>query len=170
MTDSPPESTSPAEPPPESPLPPHRWWHHWKALLTIGLATPLVLYGLFTAVTLTWSYSQGQRAGYLQKFSRKGWACKTGEGGRAMTPGPGVAPTRGGSAPCAGEIQGRRRGGGPPAQSPPGTAGAPVLPGAPRHPVSLFRRYQLLRGQRADRPIGGSRDFSAGRGGEDGRG
>src|ERR1041385_467540 len=93
MTDSPPESTSPAGPPPKSPLPPHRWWHHWKALLTIGLATPLVLYGLFTAVTLTWSYSQGQRAGYLQKFSRKGWVCKTWEGELAMTTMPGVAPT-----------------------------------------------------------------------------
>ena len=93
MTDSPPESAPPAEP--EAPPPPqrNRWWHHWKAMLTIAVATPLVLYGLFTAVTLTWSYSQGQRAGYLQKLSKKGWLCKTWEGELAMTTVPGVAPT-----------------------------------------------------------------------------
>ena len=37
--------------------------------------------------------SDGERAGYLQKFSRKGWICKTYEGELAMTTMPGVAPT-----------------------------------------------------------------------------
>ena len=36
--------------------------------------------------------SDGERAGYLQKFSRKGWVCKTHEGELAMTTVPGVAP------------------------------------------------------------------------------
>ncbi len=34
----------------------------------------------FTWVTLHWAYSEGERAGFLQKFSRKGWICKTYEG------------------------------------------------------------------------------------------
>ena len=39
-----------------------------------------------------WSYSDGNRAGYIQKFSHKGWLCKTHEGELAMTTVPGVAP------------------------------------------------------------------------------
>ena len=39
------------------------------------------------------SYSDGDRVGYLQKLSRKGWLCKTFEGELAMTTVPGVAPT-----------------------------------------------------------------------------
>jgi hypothetical protein len=34
----------------------------------------------FTWLTLHWSYSDGERAGLLQKFSRRGWICKTYEG------------------------------------------------------------------------------------------
>jgi hypothetical protein len=34
----------------------------------------------FTWLTLHWSYSEGERAGFVQKFSRKGWICKTWEG------------------------------------------------------------------------------------------
>ena len=36
--------------------------------------------------------SDGSRAGYIQKFSHKGWICKTYEGELAMTTVPGVAP------------------------------------------------------------------------------
>ena len=46
----------------------------------------------YLAFVLNWSYSDGERAGYLQKFSRKGWICKTYEGELAMTTVPGVAP------------------------------------------------------------------------------
>ncbi len=80
-----------AAPPP--PPPPRRWWHRWKLILFLVLLTPVVLFALFTAGTLTWSYSEGQRAGYLQKLSKKGWLCKTWEGELAMTTVPGVAPT-----------------------------------------------------------------------------
>ena len=38
------------------------------------------------------NYSDGDRTGYLQKLSRKGWICKTYEGELAMTTVPGVAP------------------------------------------------------------------------------
>ena len=38
-----------------------------------------------------WSYSSGERAGWVQKFSRKGWICKTWEGEMAMVSMPGSA-------------------------------------------------------------------------------
>lgn len=40
---------------------------------------------------LNWSYSTGERAGWVQKFSRKGWICKTWEGELAMVSMPGAA-------------------------------------------------------------------------------
>jgi len=48
--------------------------------------------GLWTAFTLSWSYSEGDRAGVLQKFSKKGWLCKTYEGELALYIVGGVAP------------------------------------------------------------------------------
>ena len=44
----------------------------------------------FTWVTLHWAYSDGERAGYVQKLSRKGWLCKTWEGEMAMVTMPGT--------------------------------------------------------------------------------
>jgi hypothetical protein len=93
MTDPSSDSEPVAEDTPPPPPPRRRWWHRWKLILVIVLLTPVVLAALFTVVTLTWSYANGQRAGYLQKFSRKGWFCKTWEGELAMTTVPGVAPT-----------------------------------------------------------------------------
>jgi hypothetical protein len=40
---------------------------------------------------LTWNYSTGERAGWIQKFSQKGWLCKTWEGEMAMVTMPGTA-------------------------------------------------------------------------------
>jgi hypothetical protein len=40
---------------------------------------------------LGWNYSTGERAGWVQKFSRKGWVCKTWEGELAMVSMPGAA-------------------------------------------------------------------------------
>ncbi len=45
-------------------------------------------------LALSWSYSEGERAGYVQKFSRKGWLCKTWEGEIAMVTMPGAIPDR----------------------------------------------------------------------------
>ena len=53
---------------------------------------PLAIGGLYLAVVLNYSYSEGDRAGYLQKLSEKGWLCKTHEGELAMTTVPGLAP------------------------------------------------------------------------------
>lgn len=48
--------------------------------------------GLWTWLTLSWAYSDGVRAGVLQKFSRKGWICKTREGELAQYVVAGVSP------------------------------------------------------------------------------
>ena len=45
-------------------------------------------------LALHWSYSKGERAGYVQKFSQKGWICKTWEGEMQMTPVPGTVPEK----------------------------------------------------------------------------
>jgi hypothetical protein len=58
------------------------------------LAVVLVLFGLGFAVylwfVLTWSFSSGERAGYVQKLSKKGWVCKTWEGEMALVSMPGT--------------------------------------------------------------------------------
>ena len=54
------------------------------------LLTCAALLALYTAAVLNWSYSRGERAGYVQKFSEKGWVCKTWEGELAMVSMPGT--------------------------------------------------------------------------------
>lgn len=46
---------------------------------------------LYVWLALTWSYSSGERAGYVQKLSKKGWICKTWEGELAMVSMPGTS-------------------------------------------------------------------------------
>jgi hypothetical protein len=58
-----------------------RRWILWLAL--VGIALLLLPIG-WTSLTLSWSYSDGERAGILQKLSNKGWVCKTSEGELAM--------------------------------------------------------------------------------------
>jgi hypothetical protein len=57
----------------------------------VGLVV-IVLAGLagFTWITLHWSYAEGERAGYVQKLSKKGFVCKTWEGEMAMVTMPGT--------------------------------------------------------------------------------
>ena len=85
-----PTSRSPANPTlPPAARPPRRsfksyfWWSVFGAL---------VLIALYTLFLLWWSYSEGERAGVLQKFSKRGWICKTYEGELAMYVVGGVAP------------------------------------------------------------------------------
>ena len=59
---------------------------------SIVILVPLLLIVLWTAITLNFTYSEGDRAGYVQKFSRKGWLCKTWEGELAMANIPGAMP------------------------------------------------------------------------------
>jgi hypothetical protein len=68
---------------------PRRWL---RRLLIWGLVLLIVLGSAWTWFSLNWSYSEGERAGVLQKFSRKGWFCKTYEGELALYIVGGVAP------------------------------------------------------------------------------
>jgi hypothetical protein len=64
------------------------WW-------LVGL---LAVAGLLLAVwvwaMMSWSYSSGERAGWVQKLSKKGWLCKTWEGEMAMVSLPGSMPEK----------------------------------------------------------------------------
>ncbi len=61
-----------------------------KLIIAGVLLVPIVLLVLYTWTALTWSYSTGERAGYVQKFSKKGWVCKTWEGELALVSIPGT--------------------------------------------------------------------------------
>jgi hypothetical protein len=50
----------------------------------------VVAAALYVLVVGFWSYSSGERAGWVQKFSSKGWLCKTWEGEMAMVSMPGT--------------------------------------------------------------------------------
>lgn len=54
-----------------------RRWGRRALLLLVGL---LLLLALYTWLALHWDYSNGYRSGTMQKFSRRGWVCKTYEG------------------------------------------------------------------------------------------
>jgi hypothetical protein len=54
------------------------------------LIFPIILVGLYTWATLNWVYSSGERAGYVQKLSEKGWVCKTYEGELVLVSMPGT--------------------------------------------------------------------------------
>ncbi len=52
------------------------------------------LLGVYLWAALSWSYSSGERASWVQKLSNKGWVCKTWEGELAMVSVPGTAPEK----------------------------------------------------------------------------
>jgi hypothetical protein len=58
------------------------------------VAAVLLLMAAYTWVMLHISYSDGERAGYLQKFSTRGWVCKTWEGEILLTSMPGAIPEK----------------------------------------------------------------------------
>jgi len=62
-----------------------RRWPYALLIVVLGLAA-------YTWLSLTWSYSDGERVGILQKVSRKGWVCKTVEGELAQYVVSGVMP------------------------------------------------------------------------------
>jgi hypothetical protein len=58
------------------------------------LVALLALVALYFTAALKWSYSTGERAGWVQKLSKKGWVCKTWEGELAMVSMPGATPEK----------------------------------------------------------------------------
>jgi hypothetical protein len=60
----------------------------------IALFVIVLLAVAYVAVVLNWSYSSGERAGWVQKLSNKGWLCKTWEGELALVSMPGAMPEK----------------------------------------------------------------------------
>jgi hypothetical protein len=82
-----------ASPLPSKPgTPPLRRRRNWTLRLALLFLPVLALAVLstYTVMVLNWNYSSGERAGYVQKFSKKGWICKTWEGELAMVSLPGT--------------------------------------------------------------------------------
>ncbi|MGH2651781.1 MAG: hypothetical protein ACRDHK_11290 [Actinomycetota bacterium] len=59
-----------------------------------ALVVVVLLVAGYFWVFLTWNYSAGERAGWIQKLSKKGWICKTWEGELAMVSMPGAIPEK----------------------------------------------------------------------------
>ena len=83
MTAPEPEQSAPA---------PRTKRRRWPVAVATLIIVPLLLFVIYTFFVVSWSYSDGERAGTLQKFSRKGWLCKTYEGELALYVVGGVAP------------------------------------------------------------------------------
>ncbi|HAF45267.1 MAG: hypothetical protein A2100_02775 [Sideroxydans sp. GWF2_59_14] len=68
-----------------------------KSALTITAGFLVVVAALFAGyiwIAFQWSYSEGERAGFMQKLSSKGWICKTWEGELSLVALPGAAPEK----------------------------------------------------------------------------
>jgi len=63
----------------------------WIKRILIALFVAAALTAAYFWLALNWSYSSGERAGWVQKFSHKGWVCKTWEGELALVSLPGSA-------------------------------------------------------------------------------
>jgi hypothetical protein len=63
-------------------------------LVGVLVVLPALALTAWTLIALSFSYSTGDRAGYIQKLSRKGWLCKTWEGELAMVNIPGAMQER----------------------------------------------------------------------------
>jgi hypothetical protein len=61
-----------------------------KLTLTTLIVVPVLVFTIWAGITLNFSYSSGQRVGFVQKFSSKGWLCKSWEGELAMVNMPGA--------------------------------------------------------------------------------
>ena len=92
MSDTPEPATEPVVPPPP-PAPQARKRHHRiRTIILLILIIPVVVVALWVWVAMGYTYASGDRAGYVQKISKKGWLCKTWEGELAMANLPGTMP------------------------------------------------------------------------------
>lgn len=84
----------PAERPPEA-VPPRRSFfrRHWGKMTILTLTVvPVAVFSLWAMIALAYDFSTGERVGWVQKLSRRGWLCKTWEGELQMSTFPGSAP------------------------------------------------------------------------------
>jgi hypothetical protein len=80
---------------PREPLEPRRSFarRNWgKLTFAAAVLVPTLVFWLWATVALSYSYSTGERVGWVQKLSLKGWLCKTWEGELQMSNIPGSAP------------------------------------------------------------------------------
>jgi len=60
----------------------------------IPLLIAVAVVAAYFAIVLNWNYASGERAGWVQKLSKKGWVCKTWEGELALVSLPGSTPEK----------------------------------------------------------------------------
>jgi len=64
----------------------------------LRILAAIVVFAILAVVyfwaALSWNYSTGERAGWVQKLSQKGWICKTWEGELSMIAMPGSTPEK----------------------------------------------------------------------------
>ena len=66
--------------------------HKLVTTLVVLVVVAILISVVWMFIALRFPYSTGERAGYLQKISKRGWLCKTWEGDLQLTAQPGVAP------------------------------------------------------------------------------
>jgi hypothetical protein len=77
---------------PAAPVPVKKKHRKLLIVLIVLVLIPVVIVSLWIWVSLGYTYASGERAGYVQKISKKGWICKTWEGELAMANLPGTMP------------------------------------------------------------------------------
>src|ERR1700694_2168499 len=87
MADTPDSSAAPA-----APVPVKKKHRKLLVVLLLLVLIPAVIIALWIWVALGYTYASGERAGYIQKISKKRWVCKTWEGELAMANLPGTMP------------------------------------------------------------------------------
>ncbi|MFL5638683.1 MAG: hypothetical protein ACJ78M_04865 [Gemmatimonadaceae bacterium] len=87
MADTPEATETPAPP-----AAPKKKRNKVLIVLLIVVLIPVLVASLWVWITLGYTYATGERAGYVQKISKKGWLCKTWEGELAMANLPGTMP------------------------------------------------------------------------------
>ena len=66
---------------------------HWRKITVLSvILVPVFIFAAWAAITLSYAFSTGERAGFAQKLSKRGWVCKTWEGELAMVNLPGAMP------------------------------------------------------------------------------
>ena len=68
--------------------------HPLLITLVVLIVLPLFIFTFWAGVTLNYTYSSGDRAGFLQKISKRGWICKTWEGELQLSAIPGSQPEK----------------------------------------------------------------------------
>lgn len=79
-----------------TPSPPkrRRLWKWLAVALGVVVILPALVFTIWAGIALRYAYSDGYRTGFVQKFSKKGWVCKTWEGELSMVTLPGQAQER----------------------------------------------------------------------------